>query len=101
MDEMEFQEADKNVRDLITDVLISFLELHLVHTFTFVPMQESFSFEECAELGSKTLEDCFQCRRVNNDSCAQLGVITWSAHNTNLEVVWNPFNNATCCLVFL
>merc|ERR1719336_870311 len=42
--------------DQVTDVLVSFLEFHLVHTLTLVPVQEGLSLVHGAELGGQALE---------------------------------------------
>merc|ERR1712138_391548 len=42
--------------DEIDNVLVGFLELHLVHSFSLVPVEEGLSLVEGAELRSKSLE---------------------------------------------
>merc|ERR1719273_3044639 len=49
------------LRHQVIHVALSFCEFHLVHPFTCVPMQESFSAEHCCEVFSDTLEHFLNC----------------------------------------
>merc|ERR1719150_1592883 len=53
-------------RNKISNVLIGFLEFHLVHTLSLVPMQESLSPVHSSELSGQSLEDSLQGRGVRN-----------------------------------
>merc|ERR1719438_332680 len=57
--------------DEIPDVLVSLLELHLVHALSLVPVEERLPLVHSAELCGQTLEDSFQRRGVGNE-CARL-----------------------------
>ena len=54
------------LRDKIVHVRLSLRELHLVHTLTSVPMQESLSSEHGSELITDTLEELLDGGRVAN-----------------------------------
>jgi len=78
--------------DQVSHVLVGFLEFHLVHTFTLVPMEESLSSVHSTELGSKSLEDALQSSGVCNEGRGHVASLRSSRDDTSLEVVWNPFN---------
>merc|ERR1711879_931579 len=78
--------------DEISDVLVSFLELHLVHTFTLVPMEESFSSVHRSELGGKSLKDALQSSGVCNKSGGHVRCLWGGRDNASLEVIWDPLN---------
>merc|ERR1719410_1843041 len=52
--------------DQITNILIRFLEFHLVHTLTLIPMQESLSLVHFGKLCANSLEDTLNGRGVGN-----------------------------------
>merc|ERR1719228_1315455 len=53
--------------DQVADVLVGLLELHLVHAFALVPVEEGLPLVHSAELGSQTLEDALQGRGVGDE----------------------------------
>merc|ERR1711953_230829 len=53
--------------DQVSHVLVGFLEFHLVHTFTLVPMEESLSPVHSTELSCESLEDSLQSSGVRNE----------------------------------
>merc|ERR1719220_1959701 len=53
----------------ITNILVRLLKLHLVHTFAFVPMQESLSFVHFSKLCANSLKHALDCSRIGN-KCA-------------------------------
>merc|ERR1719361_674911 len=82
----------------VTNVLVCFLELHLVHTFSFVPMEESFSSVHSSELSGQTLEDSFERCGVGNESCAHGTRSRRNFDNGTLNVVRNPLHKVVCLL---
>merc|ERR1711994_530764 len=50
--------------DQITDILVSLLKFHFIHTFALIPMQESLSFVHFCKLCADSLEDSFDRSRV-------------------------------------
>merc|ERR1719168_599668 len=78
--------------DQVTDVLVCFLEFHLVHTFTLVPMEESLSPVHSSELSGKSLEDALQGRGVGNEGGGHVGRFWLSVDDLTLKIVRNPFN---------
>uniref|UniRef100_T1H6A3 Dipeptidylpeptidase IV N-terminal domain-containing protein n=1 Tax=Megaselia scalaris TaxID=36166 RepID=T1H6A3_MEGSC len=74
----------------IVHVAFSFCELHFVHTFTSVPMQESLTTEHSSELFD-TFEEFLDGGRVTNEG-GHFQTSWWDVTNSGLYVVWNPFN---------
>merc|ERR1719159_1652567 len=58
--------------DQITNILVRFLEFHLVHTLTLVPMQESLSLVHFGKLCANALEDSLNGRGVGNTGARNL-----------------------------
>ena len=57
-------------RHQIVHVALRFSELHLIHTFTSVPMQESLAPEHGSKLVTNTFEELLDRGRVANESRA-------------------------------
>jgi len=76
----------------IVHVRFGFSEFHLVHTFTSIPMQESFSSEHSSELFSDSLEHFLNSSGVTNESNRHLKTFWWNITNSRFNVVWNPFD---------
>merc|ERR1719361_795771 len=83
----------------VTNVFVCFLELHLVHTFSFVPMEESLSSVHSTKLSGQTLEDAFQCRGVGNECRAHVARNWRRFNNGALNVVGNPLDKVVSLLV--
>merc|ERR1711948_237656 len=64
--------------DQITNILIRFLEFHLVHTLTLIPMQKSLSLVHFGKLCANALEDTLNGRGVGNKGAR------------NLRSLWSP-----------
>jgi hypothetical protein len=60
------------LRDKIVHVRLSFRELHLVHTFSCVPMQECFSSEHGRELFTNSLEHLLYSRGITQEGYGHL-----------------------------
>merc|ERR1711959_619595 len=76
----------------IVHVRFSFSEFHLIHTFSGIPMEESFSSEHSSELFSYSLEHFLDSSRVTNESNRHLKTFWWDITDSGFDVVWNPFN---------
>lgn len=83
----------------IVHVGLSLSELHLVHTLTGVPMQESLAPEHGSELVANSLEELLDRSRVTNESGAHLQSTWWDGAECGLDVVWNPLNKVGRVLV--
>merc|ERR1719381_32487 len=105
MDEMEFTEAESNMNDLlilahqIVHVAFSFGELHFIHSFPCVPMQESFPAEHCCELLRDPLEDFLNSSGVANKGCSHWKATRRDVADSHLDIVWNPLNKVGRILV--
>jgi len=87
------------LRHEIVHVGLSLGELHLVHTFSSVPMEESLSSEHCGELFSNSLEHLLDGSGVSEESNGHLESLWWDIANSRLDVVWDPFNEVRGVLV--
>jgi len=77
--------------DQIVHVWFSFSELHLIHTFTSIPMEESFSSEHSSELFSNSFEHLLDGSGVTNECNWHFESFWWDITNGGFDVVWNPF----------
>merc|ERR1711896_113248 len=87
------------LRDEIVHVGFSFSELHLVHTFTGVPMEEGLSSEHGGELFTNSLEHLLDGGGVTEEGNSHLESLWWDIANGGFDVVWNPFNEVRGVLV--
>jgi hypothetical protein len=87
------------LRDEIVHVGFGFSEFHFVHTFTSVPMEESFSSEHSSELFGDTLEHFLNGSVVSDESGSHLKTLWWDVANGGLDVVGDPFNEIAGILV--
>merc|ERR1712039_1154770 len=76
--------------DQITNILIRFLEFHLVHTLTLIPMQESLSLVHFGKLCANALEDTLNGRGVGNKGARNLRSLWRYGNHRRLDIVWNP-----------
>merc|ERR1712127_713635 len=87
------------LRNEIVHVGLSLGELHLVHTFSSVPMEESLSSEHSGELFSDSLEHLLDGGGVTKEGNSHLESLWWDIANSGFDVVWNPFNEVRGVLV--
>merc|ERR1712172_341944 len=78
------------LRDEIVHVGLSFGELHLIHTFTGVPVEESLSSEHGGELLTDSLEHLLDGGGVTEEGNSHLESLWWDIANGGLDVVWDP-----------
>merc|ERR1711865_1238279 len=86
-------------RDEIVHVGLGFGELHLIHTFSSVPMEESLSSEHSSELFSNSLEHLLDGSGVSEESNGHLKTLWWDIANSGFDVVWDPLNEIRGVLV--
>ena len=77
--------------DQIVHVRFGFSELHLVHTFSGVPMEESLSSEHSSELLTDSLEHFLDSSWVTDESNRHFKTFWWDITNRWFNVIWNPF----------
>jgi len=87
------------LRDEIVHVGFGFGELHLVHTFTGVPVEEGLSSEHGGELLTDSLEHLLDGSGVSEESDSHLKSLWWDIADGGLDVVWNPLNEVGGVLV--
>merc|ERR1719461_473821 len=75
------------LRHQIVHVALSFSELHFVHTFTSVPMQEGLSSEHSCELLADSLEQLLDRSAVPNECRRHLQSSRRNVANCGLYVV--------------
>jgi len=78
--------------DEIVHVGLGFSELHLVHTLSSVPMQESFPSEHSGELLGDPLEELLNSGGVTNEGGSHLQPPWWNVTDCGLDIIWNPLN---------
>ena len=83
----------------IVHVGLGLSELHLVHTLTSIPMQESLSSEHGSELITDTLEELLDRGRVTNEGGGHLKTTGWDGAEGGLDVVGDPLNEVGSVLV--
>merc|ERR1719199_1326789 len=87
------------LRDKIVHVGFSFSELHLVHTFTGVPMEEGLSSEHAGELFTNSLKHLLDGGGVTEEGNGHLESLWWDIANGGFDVVWDPLNEVRGVLV--
>lgn len=85
--------------DQIVHVALSLSELHLVHTLTSVPMQESLATEHSSELVTDTLEQLLDGGGVTNEGGGHLEATGRNGAKSSLDVVGNPLDEVAVVLV--
>ena len=83
----------------IVHVGLSLGELHLVHTLSGVPMEESLSSEHGSELLTNSLEHLLDGGGVTEEGNGHLESLWWDIANSRLDVVWDPLNEVRGVLV--
>lgn len=87
------------LRDKVVHVALSLGELHLVHTLTSVPMQESLATEHSSELVTDTLEQLLDGGRVTDEGGRHAQVAGRNLAQSGLDVVGNPLDEVGLVLV--
>ena len=87
------------LRDEIVHVGFGFSELHLIHTFTSVPMEEGLSSEHSGELFSDSLEHLLDGGGVSEEGHSHLESLGWDIADGGLDVVGDPLNEVRGVLV--
>merc|ERR1719243_22281 len=87
------------LRDEIVHVGLGLGELHLVHTLSSVPMEESLSSEHGSELLTNSLEHLLDGGGVTKEGNGHLETLWWDIANGGFDVVWDPFNEVRGVLV--
>merc|ERR1712176_848744 len=77
------------LRHQVVHVGLGLGELHLVHAFSGVPMQESLAAEHRREVFSNTLEHLLNGRGISCESHRHLQTLWWDVAYTGFDVVWN------------
>jgi hypothetical protein len=79
-------------RDQIVHVGFGFSEFHFVHTFTSVPVEESFSSEHSSELFSDSLEHFLDSGGVTQESDSHFQTFRGNITNGGFDVIGDPFD---------
>lgn len=87
------------LRDKVVHVALSLSELHLIHTLTSVPMQESLATEHGSELVADTLEELLDRGRVTDKGRGHLEVAGRNRAESGLDVVGDPLDEVGLVLV--
>merc|ERR1712117_35750 len=82
-------------RNQVVHVGFSFGELHLIHTLTSVPVQESLSSEHGGKLFADSLEEFLDGGGVTDEGGAHLESSWWDVANGGFDVIWDPLNKVT------
>merc|ERR1711971_1442341 len=80
------------LRNEIVHVGLSLGELHLVHTFAGVPMEEGLSSEHRGELLANSLEHLLDSGRVSEEGNGHLESLWWDITDGGLDVVGDPLD---------
>lgn len=87
------------LRHKVVHVALSLSELHLIHTLTSVPMQESLAAEHGSELVTDTLEELLDRGRVTDKGRGHLEVAGRNRAESGLDVVGDPLDEVGLVLV--
>ncbi|KAG7216959.1 hypothetical protein INR49_001613 [Caranx melampygus] len=74
-------------------------ELHFIHTFTCVPVQEGLTTEHGSELLRDAFEQLLDGCAVSNESDSHLEATGWNVTDSGLDIVGDPFDEVTAVLV--
>lgn len=85
--------------DKIVHVALSLSELHLVHTLTSVPVQESLATEHGSELVTDTLEELLDGGGVSDEGGRHLEATGGNGAKGGLDVVGDPLDEVALVLV--
>ena len=87
------------LRYKVVHVGLGFGELHLVHTFTSVPVQECLTTEHSSELLGYTLEHFLDGGTVTDERGGHLQSLWWDVAHGGFDVGWDPFNKVRTVFV--
>ena len=87
------------LRDEVVHVALSLGELHLIHTLTSVPMEESLSSEHSSELLADPLEELLDGGAVSDEGGRHLESSGRNVTDGGLDVVGDPFDEVAAVLV--
>ena len=87
------------LRDEVVHVALSFSELHLIHTLTSVPVEESLSSEHSGELLADPLEELLDGGAVSDEGGGHLESSGRNVTDGGLDVVGDPFDEVAAVLV--
>merc|ERR1711920_627324 len=76
--------------DEIIHVGLRFCKLHLIHSFSCVPVQESFAPEHCRKVFCNTLEHLLNRGGVARKSDCHFQPLWWNVADARFDVVRNP-----------
>jgi len=83
----------------IVHVGLSLSELHLIHTFSGIPMEEGLSSEHSSELLANSLEHLLDGSRVSDEGGGHLETLGRDVTNGGLDVVGDPLDEVRRVLV--
>merc|ERR1712025_740710 len=75
------------LRDKVVHVALGFSELHLVHSFTSVSVEESFATEHGCEVLGNALEHFLNGGGVSSEGNSHLQALWWNVADACLDVV--------------
>ena len=87
------------LRHQVVHVGLRLSELHLVHTLTSVPVEESLTTEHGGELLRDTFEQFLYSGAVTDEGGGHLEPTWWDVTDSGLDVVGDPFNEVAAVLV--
>merc|ERR1712146_543226 len=79
-------------RHEIVHVRLSLSELHFIHTFPYVPVQECLTTEHSCEVLSYTLEHFLDGGGISCECNSHLESLWWDITNTGFDIVGDPLN---------
>merc|ERR1719231_1309015 len=85
--------------DKIVHIGFSLCKLHLVHTFSCVPMKECFTAEHSSEVLRDAFEHFLNRRGISCECDSHLQAFGWNVAHAGLDVVRDPFNEVGRVLV--
>merc|ERR550539_586121 len=74
----------------ITNILISLLKFHLIHSFALIPMQECLSLIHFSKLCTNSLKDTLYCSRIGNKGSTHWTTFLGNTNQRRLHIIWNP-----------
>ena len=80
------------LRNEVVHVWFGLSELHLVHSFTCVPMYEGFSLEHCIELFCDSFEHFLDRGWISYESDCHLQSLRWNVANWGFDVIRDPLD---------
>ena len=87
------------LRHQVIHVALSLSELHLVHTFACVPVEEGLATEHCRELLRNALKKLLDGGAVADEGGSHFKTTWWDIAHGCLHVVRDPFDEVAAVLV--